>query len=342
MIVKFQQNKTTMGRTSKYKKIKAFDPYSKKNGGKISLDTVGIWGLGDNGAKPKKRSRTAERLRNEKLNRKLKRQKSVNPKAGAAVASSSNNGRDAFNRPPSDDEDDFDLTDMEGSLKRQKTVAVEILEDADNHKNSTLLHSVKAGATTSEPLSSSSNGHHGVISKDEIKEATKLLKLDKDKSAAKHEGRRENESKNAFDRRAKLETRQIIKQENLKELNPEKRRRKKEFLKQKKQKKRKGGQRSQLEDNNDDDADDAGYHAIDKIAFGEQAERPPVFKVLPRGASNKNSNAGSKKSARDKKVIQTKEEIEAEQENLERMRRKVQEQYNLIKAKRKRAGEFHL
>ena len=58
-----------MGRVAKYKKVKSFDPYSKKNGGNVDLSKVGVWGLGDNGRKAKKRSRRAEVLRRNKKRR---------------------------------------------------------------------------------------------------------------------------------------------------------------------------------------------------------------------------------------------------------------------------------
>ena len=35
-----------MGRVAKYKKVKSFDPYSKKNRGNVDLGQVGVWGLG--------------------------------------------------------------------------------------------------------------------------------------------------------------------------------------------------------------------------------------------------------------------------------------------------------
>jgi hypothetical protein len=52
-----------MGRVAKYKKIKACDPYSKKNGGRVDLKKVGMWGLGGSDRKAKKRSQKSELLR---------------------------------------------------------------------------------------------------------------------------------------------------------------------------------------------------------------------------------------------------------------------------------------
>jgi len=101
-----------MGRVSKYKKIKACDPYSKKNGGNVDLSTVGIWGLGDNGRKKKRKSRTAERLKAQK-GKKHKKNKN-------------NDDGDGFDLPPSE-ADEFDLMDLMGSVKKQELKTKELL-----------------------------------------------------------------------------------------------------------------------------------------------------------------------------------------------------------------------
>eukprot|EP00978_Attheya_sp_CCMP212_P034395 scaffold143861_cov60-Attheya_sp.AAC.1 len=82
-------------------------------------------------------------------------------------------------------------------------------------------------------------------------------------------------------------------------------------------------------------------------AFGEQAERPPVFTVLPRGARALEKTRQAKIMMSKKNIAAndngTKEsKIEAEQRSMEAMRNKVQAQYELIKARRKQAGDFHL
>ena len=339
-----------MGRTARYKKIKSCDPYSKKNGGKVSLGTVGIWGLSDNGAKPKKRSRTAERMRQEKINRRLKRQKHapIDPSAFKRAG----NGLD---RPPSDTEDDFDMADLQGSLSQQKPA----FQDLDEKNTSSLLT-----LKSSKPTNHDSNGddddddtfkppEKDIIDRKEMREARDLLSKSSaavndagnKKGAAKTADRLANESKNAYNKRVKAETRQIIKQQKARDLNPEKRLRKKEFLKAKKQKKKgKGSQAAAGNSNNfsnrydhqyDSDDDRRRQSAEDTPHFTVQAERPPTFHSLPRGASAKKKVTSNHKMSTDK-------DVQREQANLEKMRQQVQAQYAIIKAKRKRDGDFHL
>ena len=344
-----------MGRTARYKKIKSCDPYSKKNAGKGSLATVGIWGLSDNGAKPKKRSRTAERMKQEKINRKLKRLKRMNPNSSAPIHVSGAGRNAGLDRPPSDNEDEFDMSDLQGSLSRQKR-AVDILNEKSE---SSLLTLNPPKPTTSNDDDNDDDDDtpvqppkQDVIDRKEMKEATQLLKMDATgtaggNKATKHEGRQANESKRAFNKRVKSETRQIIKQQKTSDLNPEKRARKKEFLKAKKQKKKGGkGQaannnaNSNFQNNNRNDYDsDDDYRRRqpdDQPHFTVQAERPPTFNTLPRGASAKKGAVGHKRK------MNTDKDVQEEQANLEKMRQKVQEQYAIIKAKRKRAGDFHL
>lgn len=73
------------------------------------------------------------------------------------------------------------------------------------------------------------------------------------------------------------------------------------------------------------------------VHFTEQAERPPMFKQLPRGAKPKET-----KVTKGGKPGMTEAQIKAESNAMELIRRRAQAQYASIKAKRKRAGEFHL
>jgi hypothetical protein len=190
-------------------------------------------------------------------------------------------------------------------------------------------------------------------------------------------GRMEGESMRAFERRLREETRLILRQE-VKEgagsrnnANPEKYAKKKEFLKNKKAKKKAPKRSSRDMDSDDDEDDNHNYNANSgstggsdgfmtgeravaaaaaasrSPAFGEQAERPPVFTLLPRGARALEKARQAKTMMNKKNVAAndngTKEsKIEAEQRSMEAMRNKVQAQYELIKARRKEAGDFHL
>ncbi|CAB9505431.1 expressed unknown protein [Seminavis robusta] len=313
-----------MGRTSRYKKIKSCDPFSKTGGSVGNAKSAAyIWGTGDNGSgKPKRKSKTALRLQQQKMARKLRKFKDKGlqqKKRDEWILSSSQQGQ--MNRPPSDDEDEFDMNDLQGSVRTAR------LEDTLSSKGEESMETL-SGVTrvVNNPL-------------DEMKEAEKLLKqhattTDQQKQ---YEGRREGESKNAFSKRVKAETRQIIKQQTLDTLNPEKKKRKKEFLNnKKKRKKRKQQQQQQQSFDNDNDHDDHDIQREDHIPFGHQVERPPTFQSLPRGATTK------KKAHNNKDNNKNALNVKAEQANLEQMRLQVQEQYAAIKARRKRGGDFHL
>jgi hypothetical protein len=315
-----------MGRVARYKKIKDVDPYSKKNGGRVDLGTVGIWGLGENGRKAKKRSRRSEQLR-----------------------SSRTKGRrsedEGFDLPPSGKRDEFDINDLVGSIKKQKMVNP-LRDDAPTAKEDLLFAAdkVKVG------------GNIATIPKDDHdeKKAARILNVQSQvqkevaKTEAKKHARMEGESKNAFNKRTRAETRQIIKQTS-ETKNPEKKLKKKEFLNKKKHKKRGGATDSDGNfanyDNGYDDQDTliTGERAIamvDEVRFGEQAERPPVFRQLPRGAKIKSYS--SKQEQSDKTTGMTDDDVMAESRAMEMMRRKIQAQYNAVKLKRRRAGDFHL
>ena len=335
-----------MGRVSRYKKIKDVDPYSKKNGGRVDLNTVGIWGLGDNGRKAKKRSRRSEQLR---ASRDSKRKRSENGGSQHTIDK-------GFDLPPSGKKDEFDMKDLVGSIKKQKMVNP--LQDdppvstgTSNNKDDFLFAVNKVQV----------NGNVASIPKDDAdeKKASRILKVQSQvenevaKTEAKKHARMEGESKNAYNKRTRAETRQIIKQTSAKQ-NPEKKQKKKEFLNNKKKNKKKGGYSDtgdEYGDNNYNDYGDGngdtlitGERAIamvDEVRFGEQAERPPVFRHLPRGAKVQDKAPPTTKISQKTKGMSP-EDVEAESRNMELIRRKVQAQYNVMKLKRRRAGDFHL
>ena len=401
-----------MGRVARYKKVKAFDPYSKQNGhGRrmMSLETVGVWGLGDNGRKAKKRSLTAQKLMAQKLKHKKKKEfKNTN---GGNV--------NDFDIPPESD-DDFDLNDLVGSLKPQKVVVPEEEEEdsqkvqvaAGNSQQKSLV-SVVNDKLKAEEMSPSDTKKEPSDRKQQQQQASssslkatlpetdadehrvaKLLNLEQQLSNSQKQKQQQHidnmnrlpgESKNAYRRRVTMETRQIIKRETQQARNPEKRQRKKEFLTAKKKRKKGGsgssaggvgmlmkngdGDLAHHADDNDDDDDvlctgEQAYAArASHVPFGEQAERPPTFRQLPRGADKKMSQSSHNTlltdgtGANPKVVLSTmaaqmlsssrspdnQYDAQTEREQaVELARRKAQAQYAMLKAKRKKAGEFHL
>ena len=328
-----------MGRVSKYKKIKSCDPYSKasrKNG--INLETVGVWGLGDDGRRQKKRSKTAQKLKAQK--KKSKHRK---------------NDDGLFDLPC--DKDEFDMNDLMGSVKKQPLPQQDLGLSLASMKEASYDHTT------------TSTGNVASIPKtleDETRVA-KLLNLDQQvekKDDKSHMQRQAGESRNQYNKRTKAETRQIIQKTSVGKRKTAKLEKKKEFLKQKKLKKKgKLSSRAGRYDQDEDDGYDSdaplhknessssaglvtGERAVamaaamhDEPLFGEQAERPPIFLQLPRGAqkSFKSTNKPTKSSN------MSKEQIDAEASAMALMRRKVQAQYAAIRAKRHQNGDsFHL
>jgi hypothetical protein len=307
-----------MGRVAKYKKIKSCDPFSKKNGGRPSM--LGQWGMDDNGRRAKKRSAAATALRKNKFKRQNR----------------GDQEEDAFDLPPSGG-DEFDLRDLL-RVKKIKPPPQELLEEA---KLTTKTVTVVPNDDSDEDEPRNEIVQDPML---EEKRANRILKIHPDRPSHKDVPKVERfpgESRKAFERRIKSETRQLIKNEKLQQRNPEKRQRKKEFLNKKKKLKGKSLQDSVEDDGYrgeeifESDGFVTGEHAVARVALGDQVERPPVFHQLPRGAivkaktttqSSKNKNAS----------------IVAEQQAIENMRRKVQAQYALVQAKRRQAGDFHL
>jgi len=162
------------------------------------------------------------------------------------------------------------------------------------------------------------------------------------------EGRRKGESMNAFNRRLKEETDMALandhKNKRAQDVTDDreqisKSQRRKEFLKKKKKKQTSDSQdgfRSFSKDWTDEGLM-VSEQVVTRPSFLEQAEQPPTFKQLPRGAKAK---VVVKKDPDGKSLDEVK--IKAEQNAMEVMRRKVQAQYAKIKAKRREEGKFHL
>lgn len=334
-----------MGRVSRYKKTKSFD--KQHRGGEY------IWGTTDLSSK-KKRSKTAEKLLAKKLKRKQRDQS-----AGG------------FNLPVG--KDDFDLKDMvirkekrarlDDALKSQSTSPMVSVAPSSKPKAVVTTNKVHIGGKTVSVT----------IPEDEAaeKRMARSLKIDlkgQSKSESKIEARRPGESMTAFRQRMKVEVKKAL-GENIKQTkgtatsgavdllgeNGEEKmtrsQKKKEFLNMKKKAKKakKAGVSRGYEsddyfdvkrkDDSDDDRKDAfltGEQAAAQISFLEQADRPPIFEQLPRGAQNKSKL--KMKGIENEKAFKTstidEEKIKAEQSAMEIMRRKVQNQYALLRAKR--------
>lgn len=340
-----------MGRVSRYKKVKK--SLTSATGGKSGTHRGSggetIWGYTDCGRKPKKRSLTVLKLR-ARNNKKRKR---------------SSDDDDGFDLEVTGG-DDFDLHDLVGSIRKERMPVVdEQPPKQDDHSFSiTKVPEIAMKEETSKsniiPKEKHNDHDHVTPSSSSLEavvvEEAKLLKsLEKQiepvaKSGIVTDlGRKPGESKRAYNKRVKLETRLIIQNTKKSSRNPEKQQRKKEFMKNKKKLKKKRNNQRADDDDDDDSEDDeyripkSGTNSIDPpVVFGEQAERPPIFKVLPRGAvpkpTKKNNHNNSKNSS-----SKNKQTSNISSEEMEIMRRKVQAQYSSIKAQRRQTGaNFHL
>jgi hypothetical protein len=364
-----------MGRVARYKKVKkslskatpnGADRISINNNGKDSkgsidyFDRVGVWGLGDSGRKPKKRSLASMKLRAQR-NKHLPDSKDL---YDVAITEG----------------DDFDLNDLIGSLKKEKqplddtplASATKISEEVAKSNVPLYEANVEAEASVVPVIRDAVALPEKSISLFPTTESTTIAMEDerlhkkfepqvnpKISTIVKSDGRMVGESKNAYSKRVKQETRQIIQRSNQQAHNPEKRIKKKEFLTMKK----KGGKHKRTNPYTNDDETDhdeyddrntstsgantflTGEQAVaareraTRVQFGEQAERPPNFTQLPRGAIPKNTERKKQKVIMDGRN----HIVEAEQQQaMELIRRKVQAQYADIKARRRNDGDFHL
>lgn len=242
----------------------------------------GEWGYGENGQRAKKRSLTVRKLK-------------TRGKRNEDTIESNH-----FDAPP-DDEDEFDLSDL--NVVKEKPLEPTINTDL----------------STAAATSTLSNTHeeHKLLKSFE----TDLERKPKEKYAG---GKLPGESKHAYRRRTSREVQQIIHDTKTKS-KPSKTKRKTKHALNAKKLKKKGMLPSKVKDLDRPLPVEAALErrAVKTQAkFGEQAERPPIFKQLPRGAEEK---------------------IKGSSAALELLRNKAQAQYALLKAKRKKAGEgFHL
>ncbi len=302
------------------------------------MPSVGVWGLGDDGRRKKKRSQKAEKMHARKLKQKNKK--------GGNQKFLDDGG---FDVPPSE-KDEFDMADLVGSIKRQK-VEKDLLGSSSSSSTGQTLSKRQAPEAYDKIITKDGSvAHIPKTSEDETK-VNKLLKLEEqlDKKSKERRdqshARMEGESKNAFNKRTRAETRQIIKQTNTVK-NHEKLARKKEFLKQKKKRKKAGGAPAMYDNDNDDFAGNDNKFAKRQqqkdlpVRFGEQADRPPIFRQIPRGAKQKTNTSTIKQQGQ--QTAMSEQQVQAENKAMELMRRRIQAQYKAIKSQRKDNGDFHL
>jgi hypothetical protein len=331
-----------MGRVSKYKKIKALDPYSKQNKHQNRKNKSLL--LGSCWDENEIRQKKLEKRLQKQLQRrstKAKKNKNVGPVSSSKF----------FDLPPDDIEDEFDMSTLtvrrnentSPSLKKQ--LSVEIVSGSNRrlqHQNQTFVGE-EANRELQQELKTSRLLKIGSIS-------NKSSYRNDDRTTQKVHGRLEGESMKAFTRRINQETAMILKknltqQQNgsisrLKQVNPEKYEKKIHYLNKKKEKKRQmptiriNQQKYSFEQGGERTTENliTGEYASQQAVslLHDQVERPPTFSVLPRGAklllSSRNNN---------KDCLMSKEKSSNISKELEQYRARVQAQYALIKEQKR-------
>lgn len=363
-----------MGRVASYKKVKA--SYKNHHGGEY------VWGTSATN-KSKKRSVTSQQHQKKKLKSRENRDTIVDD-GGFDLPPDKDDFdlEDFVVKKQTKKRLDHDLL-LPKSNSTMTTVRTSSSSDGlSNDANGTADAETTADASGAKPTAIVKSDdirigntnvacHIPADDREEIR-AAKMLRMDPKtgKSTSKQatkkssiEGRREGESMNAFHRRLKEDTANALAENYKKNLSSNdpapvgdggeekltKAQRKKEYSKMRK-KKRKGKSSTRNSDQYDTLSDDEEAAAAVRVSFLDRAEQPPTFsaKQIPRGAHKKlkmKMKDDGKNDGSSSKATMDEGKIKAEQNAMEIMRRKVQAQYALMKARRRQehqgANNFH-
>ena len=354
-----------MGRVARYKKVKSIDPFAKKP----------TWNseLGDASTirRVKRRSKTAIKFKEQKASKFQRRGKLLGSNAEKKKTGGSNGfgDEDGYDLPP-DGEDEFDIKDLMGSVKKQTFKASAILETKE--KIPTLSSATTNQGDEKLTRKVESVDLRGVSVKGNNSNGTN----DASKSSKNAQKSNANNKKNAPKQKSdpnklvitsKTPTSEIIaaysnpkgKKSNNQSNAPSsssmsKQERRKAFLEQKKSKKRNRG--SAFDDEDDDNegidgsrskggnstsaAKSAPVYA--RSAIGDQVERPPTFTSLPRGASKIKKSKTPKHSLQELLEDEGHDEktrrIRKEQMTMDALRENVMKQYAILRESRKGGG----
>ena len=309
-----------MGRVARYKKVKSVDPFAK---GRTWTDDVGNTA---NIRRVKKRSKTAQKLKDQKNKRFRGQKKSEDD--------------DGFDLPPGG-EDEFDMSDLMGSVKRQKSKPDELLKGGNPILDNAVSKSSSSGndkLLSSKPERIDARG---------IKQPSRVSKQPNSSNESKKNAAAVASSSGSkgLEITAYTSTREIIaacsnpktQQQGVDGTNSKQAKRKAFFQQKKLKKKNKRARDDESEDddvkNPDRDAMSAGKSSNQsRCAIDDQVERPPIFSALPRGAKKKKSAVTKKNEGQDEKA----DRIRKEQQNLEAMRQHVMAQYAILRESRRR------
>ena len=306
-----------MGRVARYKKVKSVDPFAKA---RTWTDDVGNT---SNIRRTKKRSKTAQKLKDQKN------------KHRRGKKSDKNGNDDGFDLPP-DGGDEFDMNDLMGSVKKQKVKPDELLKGA----NPILDNVTKKSDSSSLSSKVEKVDSRGVNTTPKQTESNNTSNQSKKNAAAA------KSSSKGLENTAHTPTREIIAacdnpktQKETADGTNSKQAKRKAFFEQKKLKKKNKRMR---EEDYDDVEYDSNEHIttsskqstkapIARSVVDDQVERPPIFSTLPRGAISK-----KKKDVATKKNGDKDDKIKREQQALEAMRQRVMAQYAILRESRRR------
>ena len=311
-----------MGRVARYKKVKSVDPFAKA---RTWTEDVGDT---SNIRRVKKRSKTAQKLKDQK-NKKRRNTDKKND--------------DGFDLPP-EGEDEFDMADLMGSVKRQKVKSDELLKGSNPILDSAV--SSKSSSGSSEKPKVEKIDTRGV--KTSSKQSNAQSNAKESKQNTKNAKATKSSSK-GLEITAHTPTREIIaacndpktQQQGADGLNSKQAKRK-AFFEQKKLKKK--NKRVRDDDYDEDEYESANTGAastkqstsslVARTAIDDQVERPPIFSSLPRGATSKKKKTAAKEENEDDG--EKADRIRKEQQALKAMRQRVMAQYAVLRESRRR------
>lgn len=319
-----------MGRVARYKKVKSVDPFA-KNGSSWKSDVGDCTTL----RRVKRRSKTAQKHKEQKM--KKRNRKSVDG------GSNGFGNDDGFDLPPSG-KDEWDWSDIVGSVKSQP------------HKKEELSD---LNATPMPTVIPSKGSAHKVAALDKKKQSklkkTAIPSNIGDKITSRTSTReiietysRPNSSKRLLDNGAA-------------DSETNKAKKKKAFLDSKKNKKRRRQMEQELDDEeyasrqkalrslhssqSSPDIAQPKTHLVKQNNFSEtlrtrtvidsQVERPPIFSSLPRGATKLKKAAVSVEGRNDRE--NDNQRIKKEQQQMELMRQRVMQSYAKLRESRRMA-----
>ena len=363
-----------MGRVSRYKKVKSIDPFSKNGSWKSDVGDCSTF------RRVKKKSKTAIKMKEQKLNKLQRRMRGGNKNDNGIIVRKKSGGcngygdDDGYDLPP-DGEDEFDLKDILGSIKKQKSKPDPLLDGIVANK----MPIVKPSVSMSSTSTTTSSTNKSTDNKKSKKKNDSNMKKISSKANIKYDGTQKIT--------AKTSTKEIIeacsnpklqKQSNGNNINGDdttttnKQEKRKAYLAKKKQKKRK---RSPDDSDNEDyqqalqslhsqntsstsppttnkqnkqqkqhevQQQNYTHTMIARSSLNDQVERPPTFTTLPRGAhkllkNNKNKKDRQKHEGKDIDGDDSDKakRIRKEQLALEAMRERVMKQYAVLRESRR-------